>query len=75
MPYNWFSPLINQLILCLFEQAHEIWFLLYIWPGPEVITLFVMLNSTEYEIYIAHKYLNANYCWHLNIYKQDKYNF
>ena len=29
-------------------------------PGPEVIKLFFMFNSTEHEIYPAHKCLNAN---------------
>ena len=36
--------------------------------GPEVIKLFFMLNSAEHEIYPAHKCLNANNCWHFNIY-------
>ena len=31
-----------------------------------------MLNSTEHEIYHAHKCSNANKCWHSNIYLQDK---
>ena len=41
--------------------------------GPEVIKLFLffMLNSSEREIFPAHKYLNANNCWHFNIYKQE----
>ena len=34
---------------------------------PEVIKLF-MLNSTEHEVYPAHKCLNGNNCWHFNIY-------
>ena len=42
--------------------------------GLEVIKLF-MLNSTEHEIYPAHKCLNANNCWHFNICQRDKYNF
>ena len=29
-------------------------------PGPELIKLFFMLNSTEHEIYSAHKCYNAN---------------
>ena len=33
-----------------------------------------MLNSIEHEIYHAHKYKNANSCWHFNIYQHDKYN-
>ena len=37
-------------------------------PGLEVIKLFFMLNSTEHKIYPAHKCLNANNCWHFNIY-------
>ena len=32
-----------------------------------------MLNSTEHEIYPAHKCLNANNCWHSNNYQHDKY--
>ena len=28
---------------------------------------FFMLNSTEQAIYLAHKFLNANSCWHFNI--------
>ena len=28
----------------------------------------LMLNSTEHEIYHARKLLNANKCWHFNIY-------
>ena len=30
--------------------------------------MFFMLNSIEHDIYHAHKCLNANNCWHLNIY-------
>ena len=30
-----------------------------------------MLNSADHEIYPAHKYQNANNCWHYNIYKHD----
>ena len=41
-------------------------------PGPEVIKLFFMLNSTEHEIFPAHKCKNANKCWHFNIYEQKK---
>ena len=33
-----------------------------------------MLNSTEHEIYSAHKCLNVNICWHFNIYQQDTEN-
>ena len=33
---------------------------------------FFILISTEHETYPAHKCLNAIYCWHLNIHKQDK---
>ena len=40
-------------------------------PGPEVIKNF-MLNSAEYEYFPAHKCKNANYCWHFNIYEQEK---
>ena len=29
------------------------------WPGPEVIKLFFMLNSTEHEISTAHKNYNS----------------
>ena len=29
---------------------------------------FSMLNSAEHKIYPAHKCLNANNCWHFNIY-------
>ena len=32
-----------------------------------------MLNSSEREIYIIHRCLNANNCWHFNIYEQDNY--
>ena len=28
-------------------------------PGPEVIKLFVKLNSAEHEIHFAHKYENS----------------
>ena len=35
---------------------------------------FFMLNSAEHKIYPAHKCLNANNCWHFNIYEHDKYN-
>ena len=41
--------------------------------GLEFIKLF-MLNWSDNDIYHAHKCLNANNCWHLNIYLQDKYN-
>ena len=41
---------------------------------PRVYKTFSMLNSAEHEIYPAHKCQNANNCWHLNIYEQDKYN-
>ena len=34
----------------------------------------VLLNPAEHEIYPAHKFLNANNCWHFKIYKQDEYN-
>ena len=40
--------------------------------GPEVIKLFFMLNSTDHELVPAHKCLNANDCWHLNIYEREK---
>ena len=33
-----------------------------------------MLNSTEHKIYHAHLSLNANNCWHFNVYKHDIYN-
>ena len=39
--------------------------------GPQVIFLFI-LNSGEHEIFPAHKCLNANNCWHFNIYEQEK---
>ena len=44
-------------------------------PGPEIIKLFFMLNSTEHEIFPAHKCENANNCWHFNIYEKGKYHF
>ena len=31
------------------------------------------LNSLEPAIYPANKCLNANNCWHFNIYEQDKF--
>ena len=30
-----------------------------------------MLNSIEHEFFPAHKCLNANNCWHFNIYEQE----
>ena len=30
---------------------------------------FIILNSIEYENYLAHKCLNANNCWHFNNYE------
>ena len=42
------------------------------WPRGH--RTFSMLTSAEHEIYPAHKCLNANSCWHFNIYKHDKYN-
>ena len=33
---------------------------------------FFMLSSAETKIYPAHKCLNANNCWHFNIYEQTK---
>ena len=33
-----------------------------------------MLNSTEHDIYHAHKCWNANNCWHFNIYEHNEYN-
>ena len=45
------------------------------WPsGPKVIKINSMLNSAEHGIYLAHKCLNANNCWHFNIYYHDKDN-
>ena len=29
-------------------------------------------NINEHEIYHAHKWLNANNCWHFNIYQHDR---
>ena len=45
--------------------------LFFIWPFNKT---FFMLNSTEQEIYHAHKCWNANNGWHFNIYKHDKNN-
>ena len=28
--------------------------------------------ANEHELFPAHKYLNANNCWHFNIYEQGK---
>ena len=39
---------------------------------PRGYKTFFMLNSIEHEIFPAHKCLNANNCWHLNIYEQEK---
>ena len=39
--------------------------------GPEVIKLFYMLNSAEYEIFSANEYENANNSWHFHIYLQN----
>ena len=33
----------------------------------------VLLNITEYEIFSANKYENANYSWHFHIYQQRKF--
>ena len=33
--------------------------------GPEILHFF-MLSSSGHEVYNAHKFLNANNCWHLN---------
>ena len=33
---------------------------------------FIVLNSTEHEIFPAYKCSNANNCWHFNIYEQEK---
>ena len=38
-------------------------------PGLEVMKCFSCSKfSSEHEFYHAHKCLNANNCWHLNIY-------
>ena len=41
--------------------------------GPWGYTTFFMLNSAEHEIFSAHKYENANYCWNFHIYWQRKF--
>ena len=38
---------------------------------PRVYKTFLMLNSVENEFFPAHKCLNANNCWHFNIYEQE----
>ena len=46
------------------------------WTGSSLeVSKKIMLISTVYEIYHAHKCYNANDYWHFNIYLQDKYNF
>ena len=40
---------------------------------PRCSKTFFMLNSTEHELYPVLKCLNANNCWHFNIYEQDKF--
>ena len=32
---------------------------------------FFVLNSTEHELFPAHKCENANNCWHFNIYERE----
>ena len=39
---------------------------------PQGYKTFFMLNSTEHEIFPAHKCYNANNCWHFNIYEWGK---
>ena len=36
------------------------------------ITISVLLNTAEHEIFSANKYENSSYCWHSHIYKQRK---
>ena len=43
--------------------------ILYQAPG---LWIFSMLNSTKHGTDHAHKWLNANYCWHSNICKHDQ---
>ena len=45
------------------------------WSGPEIKKTFSMLNSTENEIFPAHKCENANNFWHFNIYEREKIHF
>ena len=33
---------------------------------------FFMLNSTEHELFTAHKCSNVNNCWHFTIYEREK---
>ena len=40
------------------------------WP-QDYKTIF-MLNSTEHEIFPAHKCSNANSSWHINIHEHEK---
>ena len=42
------------------------------WSRARGYKTFFMLNSTEDEIFSAHKCENANNCWHFNIYEQEK---
>ena len=41
-------------------------------PRPRGYKTFFMHNSTEHEIFPAHKCQNANICWHFNIYEREK---
>ena len=38
---------------------------------PQGYNTFFMLNSTEHEIFPAHKCENANNCWHFNSYERE----
>ena len=60
----------NRNIFCqagLCGCAGWAYLLLFVRPQRGYKTFF-MLNSSEHEIYPAHKCLNANQCWHFYIY-------
>ena len=40
--------------------------------SPQSYKTFIMLNSSELEMFPAHKCKNVNSYWQFNIYEQDK---
>ena len=61
-----FKAGMGVLVFLFFQQPHEVDMEV---PGKgNIWATFFMLNSTEHEIYPAHKYENANNCCHFNIY-------
>ena len=45
----------------------------YIPKCYKVKRILISFNCFSEYIYHANKYLNANNCWHFNIYEQDKF--